>query len=226
MERDRRKLLLALTGAVVGIAVIAVLLTSVLGDGGDGGKGTTAAEDLQPLRLTAPPDTSGIIGVDGQPAQLSDEEMDAVLDVVLGYLRAATVTAVTTERPDEDETTTTEPGTRSVASYFTRVAATRLESDDVIVLTDEHLPFAGDGVSTTKLTVALAGIVQDGTAQFVNASIDVVMVVKGDEDITVQRRGDLVLRSNEGTWGIAGYQLSVQRDFGDRTTTTSEAAFG
>lgn len=222
LASDRRRLLVAVTGGVVAVAIVAVALTMVLGGGGSDEDG---AGKILPLELTALPDQSGVIGVDGQPAQLTQAELDAVVATLLAYLREATVTPLYLEKPDEDETTTTLAGAPSLESFFTDTAVGRLQTEDRLTLSDEHLPFAKDGVSTSKATVALTGIVQDGAAQFVNATIDVVMLVKGDDEITVMRSGDLVLRSVDGTWKIAAYKLSVTRAFGDRTTT-SEAAFG
>lgn len=217
---DRRKLLLAVTGGVVAVALVAVVLVLVLG----GGDGEEAAPVAHPLGLTTPPDTSGVIGVDGQPAPLAQADLDGILVTVEGYLKEATITPLS-QKKDGGPTTTAAPGAPTLAGFFTDGTAGRLQGDDRLTLSDEHLPFARGGVSTAKATVALAGIVQDGSAQFVNASIDVVMLVKADPEITVRRSGDLVLRPVDGGWKISGYELVVERAFGDRTTT-SEAAFG
>lgn len=219
--RDRRKVLLAVAGVLVAVALVALVVAMFTG--GDEEADEPAAPVIQPLVLTAPPDTTGFIGVDGNPATPNPGEVEKVLAAITGYLKEATVTPLST--PRAATSTTAPPGTADVATYFTEAAAGQIETVDGLTLSDRHLPFASDGVSTSTLTVALGGVMQDGAPQFVNATINVVMVAKGDQDVTISRTGELVLRPVDGQWKIAGYKLVVERALGDLTSTT-EAAFG
>ncbi|MBI2169214.1 MAG: hypothetical protein HYU28_06895 [Actinobacteria bacterium] len=225
LRTDRRKLLLTVAGAAVAIALIVVVLATVLG-GGDG-EGDGGPPPGGTLALTAPPDTSGIVGLDGQPAQLTPADLDAIVATIEGYLRDATITPLS-QTPDE--TSTTQAGPAPLAAHFVEALTPRLGGDDALTLTDAHLGVAEDGVSTAKATATLAGLVQDGAAQFVNATIDVVVLAKGvpaeDDEVTIKRSGDLVLRPVEGGWKIAAYKLSVEREFGDRTEESQAASPG
>lgn len=217
---DRRRFALAITGAVLAVAAVVAVVLVALGDGDDGDDGPVAP-DVLPAALTAPADTSGVIDVDGRPAALSQEELDAVVAVVEGYLGEATVDPLS--RPPSDETTTTAADDPGLEALFADAVKGRLQGGDILALSDAHLGFAEGGVLTDRATLSLSGVVQDGSAQFLNAAIDVVMVVRGDQPVTVKRTGDLVLRLVDGQWKIAAYKIKAEREFGD-LTTTSEAA--
>ncbi|HLF99074.1 MAG TPA: hypothetical protein VI916_01280 [Acidimicrobiia bacterium] len=218
---DHRRRLLIGTGAIVAVALVGVLLATVFGGSDDDKR--PEAPVVRPLALTSPVDTSGIIGVDGQPTQPPQADLDAILAAVTGYLKDATVTPLST-LPD-DGVTTTAPAGNPLAAHFGPVAAGSLQGTEIQALSDAHLGFAEGGVATEKLTVALAGIVQDGATQYVDATIDVLMVVRGDQDVTIARTGNLVLRPLDGSWKITAYRIDVTRTIGSETTT-SEAAFG
>lgn len=219
---DRRRMLLIGTGALVAIALVGVLLATVLGGSDD--EKREAAPVVQPLALTAPADTTGILGVDGQPTQLPQADLDAILATITGYLKDATVTPLSTP-PEGDETTTSAPEANPLRAHFGPDAAGNVQGVALQALSDAHLGFAADGVSTSKLNVALAGLVQDGATQYVDATIDVVMVVNGEQAVTVARTGSLVLQPIDGSWKITAYRIDVARTVGGQTTT-SEAAFG
>ena len=227
--RDRRRLLLWITGGVVAVALIAAVLAIALG--GDGGDDEEAEEPtpILTVKLTAPVSASGVIDVNGAAAQLTPDQLTAVTTAIQVYLTEATVKPLSTKPPEEDEettTTTTAAAVDPLAASFTESAATRLKTDDRFALSDAHLPFAEDGVSFTTATADLAGIVSDGTVQFINATIKTVAMVHTDEQmITVTRTGNLVLRNVDDHWKIAGYDLKVERAIGGQMTTT-EAAFG
>lgn len=226
-----RTRLLMITGGLVGLALLGTVLVLVLGGDDDEKEGRPAPPAIRPLELTAAADTSGVIGIDGAPTSLPPADQDAILATITGYLKDATITPLSTPPPDEDAdeadgtTTSSAPATAAMTAHFTDSAAASLDAERLLAVADAHLPFASDGVSTTKATVALAGIVRDGATEFVNATIDVGMVVRTDDPITVNRAGDLLLRRVDGTWRIAAYNIAVERSSGDGTTT-SEAAFG
>lgn len=223
---DRRKLFLLVTGAVVALALVVVAAVVLLG-GDDDGSDVTAGP-TGPIEL-ATPTTADVFNLAGEPAQLSTEDLEAVLTTVEGYLTAATLNAPTTELPEEGETTTTAAGTSPPSDprpFFTDAASAQFETDDASALSDGHLAPA-DGASPQSATVpSLAGLVgDDGAGQLVALTIDVTTVVDLDDDVIIRRTGDLVLEPTEAGWRISGYDLTVERTLGSETTTT-QAAFG
>lgn len=218
---DRRKLLLFVTGGVVAAALLIVVLVATLG--GDGGDDTPAAPS-GPIELVASA-TQEVFTVSGEAGQLPPEDLAAVLDTVEAYLNAAALEAPLV---DPRTTTTAPQGARAAGDarpFFTTAAAGRLDTDDILTLTDAHLAPA-DGASPQGATVdAVAGLVgEDGRGVLVVVTLTVRTLVDLDDDVLVTRTGDIVVELVEGAWRISGYDLSVERSHSSETTT-SEAAF-
>lgn len=220
-EADRRHLLTAVAGVFVAAAATLTVLAFVLGGGGD-----EEPPPKKPLTIAAPTTLDDVFDLRGEPAELPAEDIAAIEALVKGYLEAATIEPLEHDPGDEASAAPT-----PLATYFTAAATPRLETDDRLALADHHLPRAEHGVSTERADLDLAALLgDDGSAQLVAATIDVSMVVRtGDDDVIVDRAGDLVLERVEGEWRIGGYEVNVERIFASETTTTrqqEEASFG
>jgi len=223
LTADRRKLFLAITGGVVGLALLTAVLVSVTG--GDSDDDTPAAPS-GPIELTAPA-TQEVFTLAGDPGTLRPEDLDAAMATVETYLNAAALEAPLV---DPESTSTTSPegavGRGDARAQFTDAAAGRFATDDALALSDAHLAPAKSASPQTASVDAVTGLVgDDGAGQLVVLTISVTTRVDLDGDITITRTGDLVLEPVDGAWRISGYQLRVERSR-DGETTTSEAAFG
>lgn len=222
-RRHRLAALAALATLVLGVlAGVAVLLFA----GGEPDVG-----EAVPLELEEPTDFRNVFDVNGDRAELRDEDVDAIVHTLEGYLRAAAVEPLERD-PEEDEDDGRPPP--DPRQFFTEAARPRLGTDDRLTLLDVHLPRAKHGVSMDFGRLAVAGLVDaEGAAKVVVATIDVQTRVRtgrlegteGADAVVVRRRGDLVLEPSGAGFLIAGYRLEVSRTFG-RATTTTQAAFG
>lgn len=210
---DRRHLLAGVAGMFVALAAGLTIIAFVIGGGED------EPPPKKPLIIAAPATLDDVFNLQGQPAELPAEDVAAIEALIKGYLEAATIEPLEHD-PDDEES----PAPTPLATYFTEPAAARLETDDRLALADDHLPRAEHGVSTERANLDLAALLgEDGSAQLVAATIDVSMVVRtGDDDIIVDRAGDLVLERVEGDWRIGGYEMAVERIFASETTTTQQ----
>lgn len=212
-DADRRHLLAGVAGVFVALAAGLTVVAFVIGGGEE------APPPKKPLTVAAPATLDDVFNLQGQPAELPAEDVAAIEALIKGYLEAATIEPLEYD-PDAEEPVAPTP----LATYFTEPAAARLETDDRLALADNHLPRAEHGVSTERADLDLAALLgEDGSAQLVAATIDVSMVVRtGDDDIIIDRAGDLVLERVEGEWRVGGYEVTVERTFASETTTTQQ----
>lgn len=213
-DADRRHLLAGIAGVFVALAAGSTVVAFLIGGGGE-----EEPPPKKPLTIAAPATLDDVFNLQGQPAELPAEDVAAIEALIKGYLEAATIEPLEHD-PDAEES----PAPTPLARYFTEAASTRLETDDRLALADDHLPRAEHGVSTERADLDLAALLgEDGSAQLVAATIAVSMVVRtGDDDVIIDRAGDLVLERVEGDWRIGGYEVTVERTFASETTTTQQ----
>src|SRR5436190_5806600 len=111
--RDRRrKLLFGIGGAVLALAVIALVIALVSGGGGDDETAKKKPAATQPIPGTKLTLQVGDVSADsaGPPAQFTPEQAQAVLKVMRDYLTIATVEPLRSAKPAGDLGGVFDPG--------------------------------------------------------------------------------------------------------------------
>lgn len=211
------RILVGAAAAVVAAGVgLAFLAGGVLGLRGPGTT-TTAPRALQVVVTERVVHSPG-----GQFGELPADVENGVVSTIAGYVRAASIDAV---RPPEDgeDQAAAPPGPED---FFTPAAGARLAGTDADALTDAALPEA-KAVSADRAAVTLTALATGSGVELVTATLDLrLRAVLDDDEVIVERRGDLVLVPTEAGWRIAGYHVTVTRTLAsEATTTTADAAF-
>lgn len=150
----------------------------------------------------------------GPEVALGPDVIEAVMEVVNGYVDVAVVSPLATGKPSKD-----------LERFFGLRVITNVGPDGAnrAALTEEGVPRATDDVTFTAEPVALTALADPaGNVLMVNAAIDLrlkTMVEGGPMEIL--RTGELLLEPFEGKWQITGYDLEVRRTTASGTTTTT-----
>jgi len=187
------------------------------GCSGGGGSSTPAAPAPGRVNVQV---TAGPVQVEQggtAPGALSDQDRDAVIDVVRRFVTAATLDPLA-GKPVGD-----------LAPLFSTAAAPGLTGADRAALVDDGLPEATGRTTATVAPVGLTALSDaGGSIGLVGATLALdVSARTGRGPVTIKRSGELVLAHAPDGWKIDSYRLLVARDgagLGPSTPPTSAAS--
>lgn len=193
--------------------LVLVLVAAACGGGGSDAKSTSAPSDSS-ISLV-PGDVR--VAAAGAGGTLSDEERDAIISTLDGYVNTATMEPLR-GKPVGDLT-----------AFFTPEAAPALTGTDRDALVDEGLPTATAKVKGTADPVPLRALADlSGAISLVGATLDITArTANAAGPVTVHRVGEMVLRRDGDTWKINSYRVVVGRDgagLHDASATTSSSS--
>src|SRR4051794_26174121 len=202
------------TSGISALAVGVVVLAASCGGGGDDAAATTRAPSKTSISLVPGPVRIAAAGTGGT---LSDEERDAIIATLDGYLNTATMQPLH-GTPVGD-----------LAGFFTTDAAPSLTGTNRDALVDEGLEPATSTVKVTAQPVPLTALADPaGAINLVGATLDITTsTANAAGPVTVHRVGEMVLRRDGNTWKINRYRMVVGRDgagIQDASPTTSSSS--
>jgi hypothetical protein len=199
---DRHTMLLVALGVVVVAALGAAAFLFFGGDDDDGGRASTPPrEGSASINVDFQP-TQVLSHNTGTPAQLSPEQITAIMDTAGQYLDRAVIEPLRTGEPVGD-----------VASLFDAATAAQLTGLSRPALFEEGLPTASGDIAATAKYVNLDGLA-DGFGTFVLATVasDLEIVAETDDgELRIHRITELTLVPEGPAWKIAGYDVVVDR---------------
>jgi hypothetical protein len=217
-QQKRTRLLVGIGGGIVAIAAVAVVVLLLAGGGDDDGRQTAEETTLAPTTNVSL--QLGNVSTDsaGPPAQLTQEQADAILQVVTDYVDAASVDPLRTAKPAGD-----------LSAIFDAGALARVSGVDRAVMVDEGLPKVTGDLTVAAKPIDVLGLAdQGGAIVLATASLD--LEITGDAHVKagplkVVRRGDLVLAPDtSGAWKVTSFSVLVARTGAGLDPTTTTAA--
>jgi hypothetical protein len=154
----------------------------------------------------------------GPAATVSSEQSQAVLDVLVNYVKDTTVQPLRSAKP----------ASADLAAVFDPTTLTPATTTDRGVVFDEGLPRVTGDLEVVGQPITLVGLGdQSGNVALVTAALQID--VKGQtatksDPVHVMRRADFVLAPDGGgAWKITAYSMLVTREGGglDAPTTTT-----
>jgi hypothetical protein len=184
---------------IAAVALGAVVLTASCGGGGSKAAATTRAPSDSSINLV--PGAVRVAAAGGGGA-ISDEERDAIMATLDGYVNTATMEPLR-GKPVGDLT-----------GYFTPEAAAALTGTNRDALVDEGFQPATRTVKGTAQPVPLTALADPaGAINLVGVTLDVTTTTANAAGpVTVHRVGEMVLRRDGNTWKINSYRIVVGRN--------------
>ena len=206
------------------VMVLAVALGAGLALAGcSGGDDVKAA----PTTTTAAPKTTvdirlGDVSADsaGAPVTISGDQSQRVLDALTTYVKGATVQPLRSGKP----------ATADFGAIFDANTLASATTKDRGILLDEGLPRVTGDLTVTAEPVNLLGLGdQSGNLTLIATSLVVdasgTTKVTGAAPLHVVRRADFTLQPDgAGGWKITAYNVTVARDGGELSPTTTAPA--
>jgi hypothetical protein len=182
-----------------------VLLATAVGIAGCSGGGSDADAGTVPRRRVSLEVSAGPVAVEAAgttAGTLSDQDRDAVVDVVRRYVTAGTI-APLEGKPVGD-----------LAPLFSTAAAPGLVGPDRAALVDEGLPEATGRATATAAPLAITALSDSaGAIDLVGTALTLDVAAKtAAGPVAVKRAGELVLTRTPEGWKIDSYRLLVTRD--------------
>ncbi len=212
-------LLVVLGVVVVGALVAAAIVLFVAGDGGKDRDSSLAGKPAKPsasVNVQFEP-TSVVSQNGGPPAQLSLDQVNAIMDVAGQYLDLAVIQPLKTGRPAPD-----------ISGLFDPAAAAQLSGLGRGALFEEGLPAATGDITATAPVVEVTGL-SDGTGAFVLATVGSTVDIVAETDdgeVTIHRVTDLTLVPDGAGWKISGFKVLVDRQGAGVTQPAATAQVG
>jgi hypothetical protein len=204
-ESHRPTTLLVVLGVVlVGALVAAAVVVFVVGGGGDDRDSTLAGKPAKPsasVHVQFEP-TSVVSQNGGPPAQLSLDQVNAIMDAAGKYLDLAVIEPLKTGKPAPD-----------VSGLFDPAAAAQLNGLGRGALFEEGLPAATGDITAIAPVVEVTGL-SDGSGTFVLATVGSTVDIVAETDdgeVTIHRVTDLTLVPDGAGWKISGFKIQVDR---------------
>lgn len=195
----------------LGIVVVAALGAAALlffggGDddgGGGGGSGGLASPSTNPASVNVEFQPTQVVSHNGgPPVQLSQDQVNAIMQTAAGYLDLGVIEPLKTGKPAGD-----------VSSLFDPAAGAQVNGLARLALFEEGLPAATGGLDAKASSVTVNGL-SDGAGTFVLATVgsDVNIVAETDDgQLQIHRITELTLVPEGTTWKIAGFDVIVDR---------------
>jgi hypothetical protein len=202
---DRPTFLLVALGIVM-VAALGAAALLFLGGGDDsngGGGGGLLAPSTAAASVNVEFQPTQVVSHNGgPPAQLSQDQVDAIMQTAGSYFDLGVIDPLTSGKPAGD-----------VSALFDAAAGAQINSLARLALFEEGLPAATGGLDAKASSVTINGL-SDGTGTFVLATVgsDVNIVAKTDDgELQIHRITELTLVPEGATWKIAGYDVIVDR---------------
>jgi len=215
VARRRRKIGLAIGGAVVVIAAIAVAVLALGGKGSDDRAAKTTTSDAGPgITITL---EAGDVATDsaGPATSLSPAQAQAVLTTIRTYVDGGVVKPLRSGEAAGD-----------LSGVFDAGTLARVTGADRGVMLEEGLPKVTGDITVTGKPVNFMGLGdQSGNLVLVTASVQFTVdgTIAGTKaPLHIEQHGDLVLAPDgSGVWKVTSYRMAVTRSGGGIDTTTS-----
>lgn len=201
----------------VALAVASAVVVAACGGDGPGEAEPAKPATTKPEKLVVAIDLEAgptAVSSAGPEVALGPDVVEAVMDVVNGYVDVAVASPLATGKPAKD-----------LERFFGLRVYGNVGPDGAnrAALTEEGVPKATADVAIAAEPVALTALADPaGNILMVSAALDLRLktAVEGGP-IEIVRTGELVLEPFEGKWQITGYDLEVRRKTKSGTTTTT-----
>jgi len=156
----------------------------------------------------------------GAPVTVSGDQSQRVLDALTTYVKGATVQPLRSGKP----------ASADFGAIFDANTLTSAMTTDRGILLDEGLPKVTGDLTVTTQPVNLLGLGdQSGNLTLITTSLVVdatgTTALKGAAPLHVIRSADFTLQPDgSGAWKITAYNVTVARDGGDLSPTTTAPA--
>ena len=184
-------------------------------------------EKAAPTSTTAAPKTTfdislGEVSADsaGAPVTISGDQSQRVLDALTTYVKGATVQPLRTGKP----------ASADFGAIFDTATLQSAMTSDRGTLLDEGLPKVTGDLTVTTQPVNLLGLGdQSGNLTLITTTLVVdasgTTALKGAAPLHVVRSADFTLQPDgAGAWKITAYNVTVARDGGELSPTTTAPA--
>jgi hypothetical protein len=205
-SHDRPTVLLIALGVVVVAALGAAAFLVLGGDDDDGGPNrsplATSKNETGTVQVQFEPTQVVNLNGAGPPAQLSPEQVTALVGTARQYLDGAVIEPLRTGKPAAD-----------ISGLFDAATAAQLTGLARPALFEEGLPAATGDLDATTSRLVVTGL-SDGAGAFVLATVgsDVEIVAATDDgDLRIHRITELTLVPEGATWKISGFDVLVDR---------------
>jgi hypothetical protein len=222
-SHDRHTVLLIALGVVVAAALgAAAFLFFGNDDGGDSPSRSPLAnggsEESGTVQVQFEPTEVLSHNGAGPPAQLSPEQVTAIVGTARQYLDGAVIEPLRTGKAAAD-----------ISGLFDAATIPQLNGLARPALFDEGLPAATGGIDATTSSLVVNGV-SDGAGAFVLATVgsDVQIIAETEDgDLLIHRITELTLVPEGIAWKIAGFDVIVDRQgAGVKKASTAASSTG